>query len=60
MIFLLLQTYLCVPETQSLAEGHCRIVPIHHCVSSTTCDEDIWNEVQVSCLFSFSVNFSSG
>ncbi|XP_048735526.2 CWF19-like protein 2 [Ostrea edulis] len=41
------KVYLCLPNSKSLCEGHCLIVPIHHTVSGTVVDEDVWNEIQV-------------
>ncbi len=41
------KSYLCVPETVSIVEGHCFIVPIQHYMSSIMVDEDVWSEMQV-------------
>lgn len=38
--------YLCLPEEESLTEGHCIIAPIHHTVCGTVADEDVWEEIQ--------------
>lgn len=43
-----LQVYLSLPNSKSLCEGHCLIVPMQHAVSGTVVDEDVWNEIQVS------------
>jgi len=40
------KSYLCMPETKSLVEGHCFIVPMHHFISSIMVDEDVWSEMQ--------------
>jgi hypothetical protein len=42
---------LSLPSIQSLCEGHCLIVPMSHQLSSITCDEEIWNEMQVWAIF---------
>ncbi|XP_077984256.1 CWF19-like protein 2 [Glandiceps talaboti] len=42
-----LQVYLCLPSHQSLTDGHCQIIPMQHCVSSTMIDEDVWNEIKI-------------
>uniref|UniRef100_H3ANC0 CWF19-like protein 2 n=1 Tax=Latimeria chalumnae TaxID=7897 RepID=H3ANC0_LATCH len=41
-----IKVYLCLPNCQSLAEGHCLIVPLQHHTAGTTLDEDIWDEIQ--------------
>eukprot|EP00092_Neocalanus_flemingeri_P033318 GFUD01036233.1.p1 GENE.GFUD01036233.1~~GFUD01036233.1.p1 ORF type:complete len:820 (+),score=317.06 GFUD01036233.1:41-2500(+) len=38
--------YLALPGTTSMAQGHCLIVPMGHCMAATEMDEDVWNEVQ--------------
>jgi len=38
--------YLALPGTTSMAQGHCLIVPMGHCMAGTELDEDVWNEVQ--------------
>lgn len=47
-LFEFLQVYLSLPNSKSLCEGHCLIVPMQHAVSGTVVDEDVWNEIQVS------------
>ncbi|XP_042627667.1 LOW QUALITY PROTEIN: CWF19-like protein 2 [Cyprinus carpio] len=42
--------YLCLPNSVSLTEGHCLIVPIQHHTAATGLDEDIWSEIQVQTL----------
>lgn len=49
-VFLLSQVYLCLPNSVSLTEGHCLIVPIQHHTAATGLDEDIWSEIQVQSL----------
>jgi hypothetical protein len=39
-------SYICVPESISLVDGHCYIVPFQHYISSLMVDEDVWNEMQ--------------
>lgn len=39
--------YICVPESVSLVDGHCYIVPFQHFISSLMVDEDVWNEMQM-------------
>lgn len=39
-------SYLSVPVTQSLQEGNCYIIPINHCSSGVTCDEEVWAEIR--------------
>ncbi|KAM9468571.1 CWF19-like protein 2 isoform 1-T1 [Clarias gariepinus] len=41
------KVYLCLPNSVSLAEGHCLIAPLQHHCCSTGLDEDVWNEVQM-------------
>lgn len=41
------KVYLSLPNSKSLCEGHCLIVPMQHAVSGTVVDEDVWNEIQV-------------
>lgn len=36
-----------LPSEQSLVEGECLIVPINHCKSSVTCDEEVLAEIKV-------------
>ncbi|KAI1893936.1 hypothetical protein AGOR_G00128780 [Albula goreensis] len=40
------KVYLCLPNSVSLAEGHCLIAPLHHHCASTALDEDVWSEIQ--------------
>ncbi|XP_033631747.1 CWF19-like protein 2 [Asterias rubens] len=47
IIALGIKVYLCVPANQSLTEGHCFIIPMHHTSSSTAVDEDVWSEIQI-------------
>ena len=39
---------MCLPSIESFAEGNCMIVPRDHQASSVTCDEEVWNEIQVN------------
>ncbi|XP_061174042.1 CWF19-like protein 2 [Saccostrea echinata] len=41
------KVYLCLPNSKSLCEGHCQIVPMQHAVSGTVVDEDVWSEIQM-------------
>ncbi|XP_067889840.1 CWF19-like protein 2 isoform X2 [Heterodontus francisci] len=41
------KVYLCLPNYQSMTEGHCLIVPLQHHTAGTILDEDIWEEVQL-------------
>eukprot|EP00794_Sanderia_malayensis_P018404 gene18404-20259_t len=41
------QTYLALPITSSLTDGHCLILPMQHIVASTYLDEDIMQEVMM-------------
>ncbi|MBZ3878956.1 CWF19-like protein 2, partial [Sciurus carolinensis] len=41
------KVYLCLPNFQSLTEGHCLIVPLQHHRAATLLDEDIWEEIQM-------------
>lgn len=41
------KSYVCLPPYQSLTEGHCLIIPLHHNTCSTMLDEDVWEEIQV-------------
>ncbi|XP_069747349.1 CWF19-like protein 2 isoform X2 [Narcine bancroftii] len=41
------KVYLCLPNCQSMTEGHCLIVPLQHHTAGTILDEDIWEEVQL-------------
>ncbi|XP_059502613.1 CWF19-like protein 2 isoform X2 [Stegostoma tigrinum] len=41
------KVYLCLPNYQSMTEGHCQIVPLQHHTAGTILDEDIWEEVQL-------------
>ncbi|KAM6172605.1 CWF19-like protein 2 [Erethizon dorsatum] len=41
------KVYLCLPNFQSLSEGHCLIVPLQHHRAATLLDEDIWEEIQM-------------
>ncbi|XP_078401640.1 CWF19-like protein 2 isoform X1 [Cetorhinus maximus] len=41
------KVYLCVPNYQSMTEGHCLIVPLQHHTAGTILDEDIWEEIQL-------------
>lgn len=38
--------YLCLPQEESLNEGHCIIVPVQHEMSTRELDEDIWDEIK--------------
>lgn len=38
--------YLMLPNHTPLSEGHCFIVPMHHCNTGTSLDEDVWSEVK--------------
>lgn len=49
-VFSFVQVYLCLPNSVSLTEGHCLIVPIQHHTAATGLDEDIWSEIQVQTL----------
>ncbi|KAI6053626.1 CWF19-like protein 2 [Marmota monax] len=42
-----IKVYLCLPNFQSLTEGHCLIVPLQHHRAATLLDEDIWEEIQM-------------
>ncbi|KAL9973755.1 hypothetical protein ACROYT_G020250 [Oculina patagonica] len=42
-----LKVYLAVPLHESLTAGHCLIIPMQHCSSSTALDEDVWSEIQL-------------
>lgn len=37
--------YLCLPTYEPLTEGHCHIIPIRHCLSSTHLDENEYSEI---------------
>lgn len=39
--------YLAVPSHQSLAEGHCLLVPVEHTTCSLQVDENVWSEVRI-------------
>ncbi|XP_078258619.1 CWF19-like protein 2 isoform X2 [Rhinoraja longicauda] len=41
------KVYLCLPNYQSMTEGHCLIVPLQHHTAGTILDEDIWEEMQL-------------
>ncbi|XP_051011824.1 CWF19-like protein 2 [Acomys russatus] len=41
------KVYLCLPNVQSLTEGHCLIIPLQHHQAATLLDEDIWEEIQI-------------
>ncbi|XP_078078167.1 CWF19-like protein 2 [Mustelus asterias] len=41
------KVYLCLPNYQSMTEGHCLIVPFQHHTAGTILDEDIWEEIQL-------------
>ena len=47
MVAMGLNTYLAVPQCQSLTEGHCIITPIEHTVCSLQMDENVWSEVKI-------------
>lgn len=34
-----------MPSTESFVEGNCLIIPINHCSSCVSCDEEVWNEI---------------
>lgn len=38
--------YLMLPNHAPLSEGHCFIVPMHHCNAGTSLDEDVWYEMK--------------
>ncbi|KAE8747239.1 hypothetical protein FOCC_FOCC006031 [Frankliniella occidentalis] len=40
------KSYICLPPYQSLTEGHCLIIPLHHSICATQLDEDVWEEMQ--------------
>uniref|UniRef100_A0A4W3K9X3 CWF19-like protein 2 n=1 Tax=Callorhinchus milii TaxID=7868 RepID=A0A4W3K9X3_CALMI len=42
-----IKVYLCLPNCQSLTEGHCLIAPLQHHTAGTALDEDIWEEMQL-------------
>ncbi|KAI8069877.1 CwfJ C-terminus 1-domain-containing protein-like protein [Gongronella butleri] len=46
MISLGTQTYLALPNTIELTDGHCVIVPLQHATSMLECDDDVWTEVR--------------
>lgn len=52
------KAYVCLPPYQSLTEGHCLIIPLHHNTCATQLDEDVWEEIQVKPHFSNSIQFS--
>ncbi|XP_051882070.1 CWF19-like protein 2 isoform X2 [Pristis pectinata] len=41
------KVYLCLPNYQSMTEGHCLIVPLQHHTAGNLLDEDIWEEMQL-------------
>ncbi|XP_059820285.1 CWF19-like protein 2 isoform X1 [Hypanus sabinus] len=41
------KVYLCLPNYQSMTDGHCLIVPLQHHTAGNLLDEDIWEEVQL-------------
>lgn len=40
------RVYLTLPMKESIAQGHCHIVPIEHEVSSRNADDDVWSEIR--------------
>ncbi|KAJ1522720.1 hypothetical protein ONE63_001880 [Megalurothrips usitatus] len=40
------KSFMCLPPYQSLTEGHCLIIPLHHSTCATHLDEDVWDEMQ--------------
>ncbi|KAJ8410813.1 hypothetical protein AAFF_G00187700 [Aldrovandia affinis] len=42
-----IKVYLCLPNSVSLAEGHCLITPLQHHCAATGLDEDVWGEIQM-------------
>ena len=40
------KSYVCLPPYQSITEGHCLIIPLHHTTCATQLDEDVWDEMQ--------------
>ena len=38
--------YLRLPSYRPLQPGHCLIVPLHHCVTGTSLDENVWDEIK--------------
>lgn len=43
------RSYLSCSLTEELTEGHCYIVPIQHHFCMLEADDDVWDEVRVSC-----------
>ncbi|KAJ8280442.1 hypothetical protein GJAV_G00054610 [Gymnothorax javanicus] len=41
------KVYLCLPNSVSMAEGHCLIAPLQHHCAATGLDEDVWAEIQM-------------
>lgn len=48
------RAYLSCTLTEELTEGHCYIVPIQHHFCMLEADDDVWDEVRVSVLWSYS------
>jgi len=46
--------YLSIPSYEDLQLGHCLIVPIQHVSCTTELDEDVWEEINVSCVVDLS------
>ncbi|GAB6026896.1 hypothetical protein CHUAL_013541 [Chamberlinius hualienensis] len=42
-----IKTYLSVPESVSLTDGHCVITPMQHVTASTHLDEDVLSEIKI-------------
>ena len=42
-----INTYLCAPPHQSLTEGHCMIVPLHHSPCFLQLDENVVSEIKI-------------
>ena len=45
------RVYLSCTLSEELVEDHCLIVPIAHHLSTLEGDDDMWDEVRVSCMF---------
>jgi hypothetical protein len=39
-------SYVCLPKRGTLTPGHCLIVPMSHVTALSSCDEEIWHEMQ--------------
>ena len=51
------KVYLSLPQHKSMVEGHCIITPLHHVSQSTSCDEDVLEEIIVSVFLLFPFSF---